>query len=105
MKFGQIDWRTINRRARELMARFRMDIDVTRPLSVYSTAIQQMVAIARAVDVQARILILDEPTNNLEIKSISILEDALNQYHGAILLVSHDEMFAKNIKVDKTLQL
>ena len=51
-------------------------------------------------DAQPDLLILDEPTNNLEIKSISILEDALNQYTGAILLVSHDEMFAKNIRID-----
>lgn len=50
---------------------------------------------------QPDLLILDEPTNNLEIKSIAILEDALNQYRGAILLVSHDEIFAKNINVDK----
>lgn len=50
---------------------------------------------------QPDLLILDEPTNNLEIKSISILEDALNQYTGAILLVSHDEMFVKNVKTDK----
>lgn len=49
---------------------------------------------------QPDLLILDEPTNNLEIKSIAILEDALNQYRGAILLVSHDEMFVKNIKTD-----
>ena len=51
-------------------------------------------------DEQPDLLILDEPTNNLEIKSIGILEDALNQYRGAILLVSHDEMFAKNINID-----
>ena len=51
-------------------------------------------------DNQPDLLILDEPTNNLEIKSIKILEDALNQYTGAILLVSHDEMFVKNIKID-----
>ena len=50
---------------------------------------------------QPDLLILDEPTNNLEIKSISILEDALNQYRGAILLVSHDDMFVKNIKIEK----
>lgn len=56
-------------------------------------------------DNQPDLLILDEPTNNLEIKSISILEDALNQYTGAILLVSHDEMFVKNIKTDKEVQL
>ena len=56
-------------------------------------------------DNQPDLLILDEPTNNLEIKSISVLEDALNQYTGAILLVSHDEMFVKNIKIDTAVQL
>ena len=54
---------------------------------------------------QPDLLILDEPTNNLEIKSISILEDALNQYSGAILLVSHDEMFAKNINIDTQMEI
>jgi ATPase subunit of ABC transporter with duplicated ATPase domains len=54
---------------------------------------------------QPDLLILDEPTNNLEIKSIAILEDALNQYRGAILLVSHDEIFAKNIKVDNGIEI
>ena len=54
---------------------------------------------------QPDLLILDEPTNNLEIKSIQILEDALNQYRGAILLVSHDEMFAKNIKINDVVKL
>lgn len=49
---------------------------------------------------QPDLLILDEPTNNLEIKSISILENALNQYTGAIILVSHDEMFVRNINTD-----
>lgn len=56
-------------------------------------------------DEQPDLLIMDEPTNNLEIKSILILEAALNQYRGAILLVSHDEMFAKNIKTDRTINL
>ena len=51
------------------------------------------------------LLILDEPTNNLEIKSIEILEDALNQYRGAILLVSHDEIFAQNINIDRVISL
>lgn len=50
---------------------------------------------------QPDLLILDEPTNNLDIKSISILEEALNQYRGAILLVSHDTIFAKNINMDR----
>jgi hypothetical protein len=38
-------------------------------------------------------------------ESISVLEDALNQYTGAILLVSHDEMFVKNIKIDSVVRL
>ena len=56
-------------------------------------------------DTQPELLILDEPTNNLEIKSISILESALNQYTGAILLVSHDEMFVRNIRIDTEIYL
>lgn len=54
---------------------------------------------------QPDLLILDEPTNNLEIKSVAILEDALNQYRGAILLVSHDEIFAQNIQIDREVQI
>lgn len=54
---------------------------------------------------QPDLLILDEPTNNLDIKSISILEEALNQYRGAILLVSHDTIFAKNINIDRIVSL
>ena len=54
---------------------------------------------------QPDLLILDEPTNNLEIKSIAILEDALNQYRGAILLVSHDEMFVHNIRIDREIEI
>ena len=54
---------------------------------------------------QPDLLILDEPTNNLEIKSIAILEDALNQYIGAILLVSHDEIFVRNVQIDTEITL
>ncbi len=54
---------------------------------------------------QPDLLILDEPTNNLEIKSVSVLENALNQYGGAVLLVSHDTEFVRNVNVEKIIFL
>ncbi len=44
-----------------------------------------------------QLLILDEPTNHLDLPSIEELEDALRQYHGAILYISHDSYFTKNL--------
>ncbi|MEM8664516.1 MAG: ATP-binding cassette domain-containing protein, partial [Pseudomonadota bacterium] len=48
-RWGLIDWRTAHARAREILAGFNVDVDVRRPLGSFSTAIQQLVAIARAV--------------------------------------------------------
>ena len=99
MKRGSIDWKTINRRASELMSRFHMDIDVTRPLSYYSTAIQQMVSIARAVDIQAKILILDEPTSSLDDNEVKLLFNVMNELKAegmGIIFITHflDQVFA-----------
>jgi simple sugar transport system ATP-binding protein len=99
MKHGQIDWKTINRRAVELMSRFHLNIDVTRPLSYYSTAIQQMVSIARAVDIQAKILILDEPTSSLDDHEVQLLFDVMNELKKegmGIIFITHflDQVFA-----------
>jgi ATPase subunit of ABC transporter with duplicated ATPase domains len=54
---------------------------------------------------QPDLIILDEPTNNLDIKSIDILENVLAQYQGSLIIVSHDDKFAKNIGIDKTIEL
>ncbi|MBR0151680.1 MAG: sugar ABC transporter ATP-binding protein [Synergistaceae bacterium] len=99
MKHGQIDWREINRRAGELMSRFHLDIDVTRPLSYYSTAIQQMTAIARAVDVQAKILILDEPTSSLDENEVQLLFSVMRELKESgmgIIFITHflDQIYA-----------
>ena len=48
-----------------------------------------------------QLLILDEPTNHLDVESIELLEQALNCYKGAILVVSHDYHFLKNINIDR----
>jgi len=63
-RFGFLDWRHMHREAEEILARFDIHIDVRQPLSQYTTAIQQMVAIARAVSFQAKLVIMDEPTSS-----------------------------------------
>lgn len=72
-KLGFIDWKSMNRKAREIMDGLELSIDVTIALENYSLAIQQMVAIARAVDMDCRVLILDEPTSSLDDKEVAKL--------------------------------
>ncbi|MBZ4035112.1 ATP-binding cassette domain-containing protein [Flavobacterium sp. 17A] len=51
------------------------------------------------------IIILDEPTNNLDIQNIEILTAAINEYNGTLIVVSHDQSFLEQINVEKTIQL
>ncbi|WIM94005.1 sugar ABC transporter ATP-binding protein [Actinoplanes oblitus] len=90
--FGKIRWGQMRRRAAELLKRLDLDLDVSAPLSTYSLAIQQMVAIARAVDIEARVLILDEPTSSLDASEVEQLFRVMRRLKGegvAILFVSH----------------
>ena len=59
----RIDWAEVNRGAREMLSRIGLDIDVTRLLSSYSVAVQQLVAIARALGVSSKVLILKKRSN------------------------------------------
>ena len=65
-KGGLIDWKPMNRKASELLGSLDINADVTKTIDNYSIAIQQMIAIARAVDMSAKVLILDEPTSSLD---------------------------------------
>src|SRR3954469_13445554 len=88
----RIDWARMERDARALLARLNLDIDVSRLLSSYPVAVQQMVAIARALSVDAKVLILDEPTSSLDEHEVARLFDVLRQLRGegmAILFVTH----------------
>ena len=98
-RFGLIDWRAAHARTREVLARFGIDIDVRAPLGSYSTAIQQLVAIARAVSLDARLVIMDEPTSSLDASEIEVLFGVVRELKRAgvaVLYVSHflDELFA-----------
>ena len=92
MKFGRINWKAMNVKAKELLDSLNIEIDVTRALENYSVAIQQMVAIARAVDISAKVLILDEPTSSLdesEIRKLFGVMKKLKERGTGIVFVTH----------------
>jgi len=94
MRWGvTIDWKTMNARAREILAGLDIHIDVTRPLASYSVAIQQMAAIARALDISsARVLILDEPTSSLTQRETAQLFEVMHKLRSdgiATVFITH----------------
>ena len=72
-RFGGIDWRTMRRRSAQILTGLHLDIDPNSLLNSHSLAVQQLVAIARAIDVQAKVLILDEPTSSLDTEEVAEL--------------------------------
>jgi len=92
MKFGAVDWKTMNRKAEEVLARLNIHVDVTMTLSTYSIAVQQMVAIARVLDSKAKVLILDEPTSSLDDTEVAQLFKVISKLRDeglAILFITH----------------
>src|SRR6266566_4521428 len=99
MKLGRIDWKQIRLRATDGLRKLDIEVDVTQPLNGYSLAVQQMVAIARALDIEAKVLVLDEPTSSLDANEVehlfSVLRKLKKQGLG-IVFVSHflDQVYA-----------
>ena len=91
-KFHPIDRRAMFRKADELVKRLGIKADVTQNLENYSLAIQQMIAITRAVDMDCKVLILDEPTSSLDDSEVeklfSMMRRLKNQGVG-IIFVTH----------------
>ena len=98
-RLGLLDWRAIRRRARAALARLEVDCDVEAELGSLSVALQQMVAIARALDTSARLLVLDEPTASLDEKEVAELFGIMRKLRAdglGIVFVTHflDQVYA-----------
>lgn len=92
MKAGCINWKIINDEAQKILKKFDLEIDVDEKLGDYPIAIQQMVAIARALELNSRILILDEPTSSLNIQEVEQLFSQMRRLRKdghAIIFVTH----------------
>ncbi|MEN9562066.1 MAG: hypothetical protein RIR73_310, partial [Chloroflexota bacterium] len=92
---------TINGRTRNLMGYledFLFSRDRVRaPITALSGGERNRLLLARLFAQPANLIILDEPTNDLDIETLEILEDLLLDYEGTLLLVSHDRAFLNNI--------
>ncbi len=97
-RYGLLDWGRMNAEAAQLLRRFAVEIDVRRPLMDFSTAIQQMVAIARAVSFRAKLVIMDEPTSSLDEREVEVLFDVMRQLRSegvGVIFITHrlDELY------------
>jgi galactofuranose transport system ATP-binding protein len=97
-RLGLIDYRKMHRDATEVLSRYGVDVDVRRPLRSLGLGAQQMVALARAVSVNARVVIMDEPTSSLEPREVDTLFRVVRDLRTqgvAIAYVSHrlDELY------------
>ncbi|MEV0318085.1 sugar ABC transporter ATP-binding protein [Streptomyces sp. NPDC050658] len=97
-RFGLIDFRRMHREADEALRRLGIRVDVRRPLRELGVGTQQMVALARAVSVDARVVVMDEPTSSLEPREVQTLFGVIRMLRDrgiAVIYVSHrlDELY------------
>jgi len=97
-RFGLIDFRRMHRDARKVLAGYGITVDVRRRLGELGLGVQQMIAVARALSTDARVVIMDEPTSSLEPREVDLLLDVvalLRRQQVAVLYVTHklDEVF------------
>ncbi|PSJ64797.1 sugar ABC transporter ATP-binding protein [Kumtagia ephedrae] len=97
--FGLVDRRKMRAEARAVLKRFNLDIDVERPLENFGAATRQMVAIARGVTQNAKLVIMDEATSSLDEREVAVLFETvrtLKRDGVATIFISHrlDELYA-----------
>ncbi len=89
---GWIRWGEMRRRARRILGDMGLEAEVATPLRHCSIAVRQMIAVARAVDQKAKVLVLDEPTSSLDAAETSRLFDLMRRLRGlglGILFITH----------------
>ena len=96
---GLVDRRRMRAEARAVLKRFNLDVDVDRPLEDFGAATRQMVAIARGVTQNARLVIMDEPTSSLDEREVAVLFQTIRTLKKdgvATIFISHrlDELYA-----------
>src|SRR5436190_3271861 len=97
-QFGLLDEQRMNREAAEILSRYGVTADVRRQLGTMALGAQQMVALARAVMIDAKVVIMDEPTSSLEPREVETLFGVIRDLHAqgiGIVYVSHrlDELY------------
>lgn len=103
-RFGLVNRRETSRLARAALAELGLTLDVDRPLGAYPVAIHQLVAIARAVRAEARVLVLDEPTASLdapEVERLFGVVRALASRGAGIVFITHflDQVYALSDRI------
>ena len=95
---GTVDRKKMIAETESILGELGIRIDVRQPLMSYGTAVQQMVAISRAISVNAKLVIMDEPTSSLDTKEVQVLFGVIRKLKErgiAVIFISHrlDEIF------------
>ena len=98
LKWGFLDKRQMNRDANDFLQRLGISLDVRRPLGSLNIALQQMVALARAISTDAHIVIMDEPTSSLDEREVGVLFEVIRGLQAddiSVIYISHrfDELY------------
>jgi macrolide transport system ATP-binding/permease protein len=92
--------------ARAFLGHFLFDQEqMHRPLRTLSPGERSRLLIAVLVSSGSELLLLDEPTNHLDFDSLDVVEEALRQFRGTILAVSHDRAFVENIGCHRHIEI
>lgn len=103
-KWGLIDRKAMRQQAQQIVQHYGLNLDVTEPLNHFSVAIQQVIAIARAISLSAKILILDEPTASLDSNEVNRLFDLMRHLKAqgvSLIFITHflDQVYAVSDRI------